>query len=150
MKTVIFVCLGNICRSPMAEMMFTELVNKAGLSDQFDISSRSTSTYEIGNPPHEGAIAELKKQHVPLIEHVGIQINDKDFQRADLIIGMDEQNIVDLKNMAPVGTESKIHMAYDVLNVHKAIKDPWYDHKFDRTYSELSEVLPAWLKELTK
>ncbi|WP_125767841.1 low molecular weight protein-tyrosine-phosphatase [Companilactobacillus furfuricola] len=150
MVKVIFVCLGNICRSPMAEMMFTDMVDQAGLSDQFDISSMATSNYEIGNPPHEGAIAELNKQQVPLIDHVGAQISKQDFLDADIIIGMDEQNITDLKHMAPAGTEDKIKMAYDVLGFHKAIKDPWYDHKFDRTYAELSEVLPAWLKELTK
>lgn len=150
MKTVIFVCLGNICRSPMAEMMFKDLVQKVNLQDQFDISSMATSTYEIGNPPHPGAIAELVKEGVPVIDHVGAQISDDDFKRADVIIGMDEQNIIDLKRMAPVGTADKVKLAYDVLGVHKVIKDPWYDHKFDRTYNELSEVLPAWLKELAE
>ncbi|WP_125710032.1 low molecular weight protein-tyrosine-phosphatase [Companilactobacillus zhongbaensis] len=150
MKTVIFVCLGNICRSPMAEMMFKDLVKQANLEDQFEISSMATSTYEIGNPPHPGAIAELNKREVPVIEHFGAQISDEDFKRADVVIGMDEQNIIDLKNMAPAGCSDKVKMAYDVLGVHKVIQDPWYDHKFDRTYSELAEVLPAWLKELTK
>lgn len=149
MVKIIFVCLGNICRSPMAEMMFSNLVHQQGLDADFDISSMSTSTYEIGNPPHPGAIAELKKQHIPIIEHVGKQITTYDFENADVIIGMDDKNIENLKEMAPVGTEDKIHLAYDVMSVHKVIKDPWYDHRFDRTYQELSEVLPLWLKKLS-
>lgn len=150
MKKVIFVCLGNICRSPMAEMMFSDLVHRAGKDQFFQIASMATSNYEIGNAPHPGAIAELEKHQVPLIKHVGRQITADDIHDADVVIGMDEQNIVDLQNIAQKADQSKIKMAYDVLGVHQAIKDPWYDHRFDRTYAELSEVLPVWLKELSK
>ncbi|AKP66493.1 low molecular weight protein-tyrosine-phosphatase [Companilactobacillus ginsenosidimutans] len=150
MKKVIFVCLGNICRSPMAEMMFIDMVNKSGLNEQLDISSMATANYEIGNAPHPGAVAELRKQHIPIISHVAQQISSEDFETADAIIGMDDQNIVDLKKIAPSGTENKIHQAYDVMGIHKEIQDPWFDHKFDRTYTELSEVLPQWMKKLTE
>ena len=150
MKKVIFVCLGNICRSPMAEMMFSNFAKQAGVLDQFDISSMATANYEIGNPPHEGALAELKKQGVPILPHVAQQIRTYDFETADLIIGMDDKNIAELKEIAPLGTEDKIRMAYDIKNVHQEISDPWFDHKFERTFNELSEVLPLWLEKLSQ
>ncbi|MQS97239.1 low molecular weight protein-tyrosine-phosphatase [Companilactobacillus halodurans] len=150
MKKVIFVCLVNICRSPMAEMMMKDLVKKAGLEKQFQIESRSTSTYEIGNGPHPGALAELKRQDVPIIKHQAKQITQDDFDSADLIIGMDQQNIVNLKKMAPNKDQEKIHLAFEILNQNKEVEDPWYDHKFNRTYQQLKKLLPLWLKKISE
>lgn len=148
MRKVIFVCLGNICRSPMAEMMMKQLVDEQGLNSVIKVESRATSTYEIGNAPHLGAITELKKRNVPIVEHVAEQITLRDFEEADLIIGMDKHNIIDLKEMAPFSDRNKIHMAYEALDSDAVIEDPWYDHKFDRTYRQLAEVLPIWLEKL--
>lgn len=148
MKTIIFVCLGNICRSPMAEMMMHELIIKAGLSDKIRVESRSTSTYEIGNAPHPGAIRELRKQNIPILPHQAQQISERDFDQADLVIGMDRQNVIDLKQMAPSADQEKIHLAYEALKKDADVQDPWYDHKFDRTYRQLQEVLPVWLQKL--
>ncbi|AKP04014.1 low molecular weight protein-tyrosine-phosphatase [Companilactobacillus pabuli] len=148
MKKIIFVCLGNICRSPMAEMMMKHLIEEKNLSDQITVASRSTSTYEIGNSPHPGAIAELKNKKIPIIDHHAQQITRQDFDEADVIIGMDQQNIVNLQNMAPSVDKDKIHLAYEALGQTKVIEDPWYDHKFGRTYKQLAEVLPVWLKTL--
>lgn len=150
MKEVIFVCLGNICRSPMAEMIMKELVSKQGLTDQIIVKSRATSTYEIGSGLHTGAIAELKKHNINIDDHQARQIGQQDFDEADLIIGMDHQNIVDLKRMAPEADVSKIHLAYESLDQDRVIEDPWYDHKFGRTYRQLNEVLPKWLEILEK
>ena len=132
----------------MAEMMMKQLVDERGLDSAIKVESRATSTYEIGNAPHPGAIAELKKRNVPIIKHFAKQITTCDFDEADLIIGMDEQNITDLKQMAPIFDRDKIHLAYEALNSSAVIEDPWYDHKFDRTYRQLAEVLPIWLEEL--
>ncbi|WP_057880035.1 low molecular weight protein-tyrosine-phosphatase [Companilactobacillus kimchiensis] len=148
MKKIIFVCLGNICRSPMAEMIMDELISQQGLSDALKVESRATSTYEIGNTPHSGAIEELKRHKVPVIEHRAKQITTSDFKNADLVIGMDKQNIIDLKQLAPIKDQSKIHLAFESLDKDSEIQDPWYDHKFDRTYQQLMLVLPAWLKKL--
>jgi len=111
MKKIIFVCLGNICRSPMAEMMMRELISERNLDQDIQVESRSTSTYEIGNSPHLGAIKELKRQGVPIVEHQAKQITTTDFNDADLIIGMDEQNIYDLEQMSPTEDWFKIHLA---------------------------------------
>ncbi|WP_057888318.1 low molecular weight protein-tyrosine-phosphatase [Companilactobacillus mindensis] len=148
MKEVIFVCLGNICRSPMAEMMMRQLVEEQGLSDSIKVQSRSTSTYEIGNSPHPGAIAELQRHDVPVVNHVAKQITATDFKSADLIIGMDEQNIIDLKQMSPRLDQNKIKLAYSILGKTEEVQDPWYDQKFDRTYRQLKELLSAWLEQL--
>lgn len=150
MKKIIFVCLGNICRSPMAEMMMRELVAQKGMSDQIQVESRATSTYEIGHSPHFGTIQELKAHHVPIVEHRAKQITTADFESADLIIGMDKQNIIDLKQMAPDESQEKIHLAFESLSKAAEVQDPWYDHKFGRTYQQLSELLPAWLNQITK
>lgn len=149
MRTVIFVCLGNICRSPMAEMMMAELIKEQGLENSVRVESRATSTYEIGNSPHPGAIKELRKNGIPILEHQAQQISTSDFEKADLIIGMDKQNVIDLKQMAPASEQAKIRMAYDVLNENQEVQDPWYDHKFDRTYRQLQKLLPVWLAKLT-
>lgn len=148
MKRLIFVCLGNICRSPMAEMMMKKLVSDRGLDDQIQVLSRSTSTYDLGNSPHPGTINELKRQQVPIFEHQAQQISETDFDQADLIIGMDRQNILDLRQMAPSRDQAKIHLAYEVLNKDLEVQDPWYDHKFDRTYRQLAELLPVWLEKV--
>ncbi|WP_334332567.1 low molecular weight protein-tyrosine-phosphatase [Companilactobacillus sp. HBUAS59544] len=150
MKKIIFVCLGNICRSPMAEMMMRDLVAQRDLNQVIEVESRATSTYEIGNSPHPGAIAELRKENIPLVPHSAKQISQTDFDSAALIIGMDQQNISDLKAMAPEADRDKIHLAYEIMNKQKVIEDPWYDHKFDRTFHQLSEVLPLWLDQLSK
>lgn len=149
MKKIIFVCLGNICRSPMAEMMMRDLVTQRHLDQVIEVESRATSTYEIGNSPHPGAIAELKKENIPLVPHSAQQISQADFDSAYLIIGMDQQNISDLKAMSPEADGDKIHLAYEIMNKQKVIEDPWYDHKFARTFRQLSEVLPLWLDKLS-
>lgn len=148
MKQIIFVCLGNICRSPMAEMMMKQLISEKGLTGQIKVESRSTSTYEIGNSPHLGAIRELQKQNITIVDHSAQQITQADFQQADLIIGMDHRNVIDLKRMAPVATQNKIHLAYEIVGKDEEVQDPWYDHKFDRTYKQLHTLLPLWLDKL--
>ncbi|MFD1419161.1 low molecular weight protein-tyrosine-phosphatase [Companilactobacillus keshanensis] len=142
MKRIVFVCLGNICRSPMAEMMMREYISEHGLDANLMVSSRATEDYEAGNPIHPGAIAELNKHHVKIVEHHSQKISKIDFSEADLIIGMDHQNIIDLDDMS-IDCQDKIHLALE-FEGNQAIQDPWYDHKFDRTYSQLSQAIPYW------
>lgn len=152
MQRVLFVCLGNICRSPMAEMMFKQIVAQHHLQADIAVDSVATCNYEAGNPMHLGALKELKKQGVPCTPHAARKITAADFEAADWIIGMDFQNISTLKRLAPDATcQAKVHLAAEVLpdNQTFEIQDPWYTNDFDQTYTELAKILPLWLTRIT-
>lgn len=152
MKSVVFVCLGNICRSPMAEAIFNHLVDEAGLSNAITVSSRATSTEEEGNPPHPGAQETMRRHGLDFTGFRSQPISKQDFETADYIITMDQQNVANLKRMAPAGTEQKIHLCLDIVPGHEdqEIPDPWYTHKFEYTYDLLMSALPSWLNKISK
>lgn len=138
MKKIVFVCLGNICRSPMAEFVMKNL------TDDFKIESRATSGWEHGNPIHQGTQSVLKKHGVFYDKtKTSQQISKKDFTEFDLIVGMDESNVRDLKRMAPVGTQDKIYQ-FETENV----PDPWYTGDFDATYDMVVAGCNKWLDYL--
>lgn len=140
MKQIVFVCLGNICRSPMAEFVMKNL------TDQYLVESRATSNWEHGNPIHQGTQKIFQKHQVPYdLTKTSLQIKDKDFYDFDLILGMDENNVVDLKQMAPAGTEHKIH-----LFASESVPDPWYTGDFDDTYRRVLAGCEAWLDQLAR
>ena len=124
MQKIVFVCLGNICRSPMAEFVMKDLTN------QVYIESRATSSWEHGNPIHPGTQKIFRKHNISYDStKTSQQISQKDFETFDLIIGMDSQNIQDLKRMAPSSVQEKIFQFTD-----KSVPDPWYTGDFDETY----------------
>lgn len=144
---ILFVCLGNICRSAMAETMFKQMVSDAGLSDKITVDSAGTSDEEHGHPMHPGARRELKKHGMDGRGHHARQVNRQDFETADFIVGMDDMNMEDLKMMAPKGSHAQIFAIFDLLPDMKgqAIPDPWYTHRFGDTYDSLATALPSWL-----
>ncbi|CAM3096902.1 low molecular weight protein-tyrosine-phosphatase [Lentilactobacillus buchneri] len=150
MTNVLFVCLGNICRSPMAEVMFRQMVKDAHLENQITVASAAISTEEHGNPPHPGAIAELAKHGLSVGNKTSTPITKEDFDQADYIIAMDNQNIFYLNQMAPIADRKKIFLCYNIIpdKQGKDIPDPWFDHKFGRTYRQLSETLHEWLDKM--
>jgi protein-tyrosine phosphatase len=131
----------------MAEAMFRTMVKNEGLQTQIQVDSAGISSEEQGNPPHPGAQAVLEKHGIDFSGIVSRPITPKDFGWADLIIGMDSQNIHYLKQLSPEADKKKIHLCLDIIptQMGQDIPDPWYDHKFGRTYSQLSESLPKWL-----
>lgn len=140
MKQIVFVCLGNICRSPMAEFVMKNL------TDQYRVESRATSNWELGNPIHQGTQKIFQKHQVHYdLTKTSLQIKDKDFYDFDLILGMDENNVADLKQMAPAGTEHKIH-----LFASESVPDPWYTGDFDDTYRRVLAGCEAWLNQLAR
>lgn len=145
---VLFVCLGNICRSPMAE----GLMRKHAEEQQYvmAVDSAATSQYQIGEPPHPGTQEILTNHQVDYTEMVARQITVEDFERYDYIIGMDRNNVVDLLKVAPKGTKGKVHLFLSVEpnQTVQDIPDPWYTGDFEQTYQMIQSAIPKWLTYL--
>lgn len=138
MKKIAFVCLGNICRSPMAEFVMKSL------TDQIVIESRATSTWEHGNPIHRGTKGIFEQYHIPYDRtKKSIPVSQKDFYHFDYLIGMDSQNIRDLKAIAPKDCQDKI-MAFDATDV----PDPYYTGRFEEVYQQIQKGCQKWLEKL--
>jgi protein-tyrosine phosphatase len=151
MVKVLFVCLGNICRSPMAEGLFRKRVKDLGLEDQIHIESRATSSWEIGNKPHPGTSKILKREEALYDDMYAQKITQKDFDDYDFIIGMDDQNLKDLRKLA----KDQYHKVFKYLDVceqckYKNVDDPYYTGLFDKTYSDIYNVMDLWIEIFKK
>ena len=148
MIKVLFICHGNICRSTMCESVFTYMIKKRDIADQFIVDSAATSTEEIGNPPHRGTVNKLKQVNIPLVPHRARQITWNDYNNFDYIIGMDEWNIRNLNRMLKGDPEGKIYKLLTFSGSERDIADPWYTGNFDETYSDIVEGCEGFLKYL--
>lgn len=148
MIKILFVCHGNICRSPLAESVFTYMVNSLDLSDRFVIDSFATSTEEIGNPPHRGTVNKLREVGIPLVPHRAKQISWTDYADADYIIGMDTANIRNLNRMLNNDPEGKIYKLLNFAGSDRDVTDPWYTGDFDATYEDVTLGCKAFLEYL--
>lgn len=142
-----FVCLGNICRSTMAESVFTHMVRERGIEDNFVIQSSATSSYEIGNPPHHGTVNKLREVGIPVVEHRSTQLKKSDYDKYDYIIGMDDSNIRDIKKIFG-GKSDKVYTLLSFAGKNDSIADPWYTGNFDETYRDVCEGLEGFLEKL--
>jgi protein-tyrosine phosphatase len=149
MIKVLFVCLGNICRSPMAEGLFKKLVKDMGYEECFHIESRGTSNWELGNPPHPGTIKILSRLNISTDYMSSEKIESKDFKEFDYIIGMDHDNVRYLKNQGKNYIE-KIYLLRDVSLKTKGeiVPDPYYTGKYEETYQLLMESLLLWVEKM--
>ena len=145
---VLMVCHGNICRSPLAESVFTHMVSSLGLSDQFTIDSFATSTEEIGNPPHRGTVNKLREVGIPLVPHRAKQITWADYADADYIIGMDSANIRNLNRMLKGDPDGKVYKLLSFAGSDRDVADPWYTGDFDVTYEDVATGCEAFLEYL--
>ena len=150
MKKIIFVCLGNICRSPMAEFVMKDIVEKAGLSHEFEIASAATSTYEIGNPVYPPARQKLAENGIDCKGKTARQITKKDYDYYDYIVAMDQSNIRNLKNMLSNDPQGKISLLMDYTSRPADVADPWYTGDFQATWDDVSEGCEALLKFIIK
>lgn len=149
MKKILFVCHGNICRSPMAEFVMKDLVRKEGLEDEFYIESAATSTEEIGNEVYYPAKLKLAEHGISCKGKTARQMRRGDYDRFDLLIGMDAWNIRNMTSICGGDPERKIHMLMDFTERKGDVEDPWYTRDFEATWRDVSEgcqCLLEWVR----
>lgn len=150
MKKILFVCHGNICRSPMAEYVMKDLVKKAGLEDQFQIASAATSREEIGNPIYPPAKRKLREKGIPFGDHRAAQMTRRDYDSYDLLLAMDQANVRNMTAIAGGDPGGKIHRLLDFTPHPRDIADPWYTGDFEATYDDLlqgCQALLHWIEQ---
>ena len=137
MKKILFVCHGNICRSPMAEFVMKDLVKKAGLASQFHIESAATSREEIGNPVYPPARGKLSEHGIACGGHAARQLTKRDYDEYDLLIGMDRANLRDMYRICGGDFSGKLHLLMDYTKQSRDVADPWYTDDFERTWQDV-------------
>ncbi len=139
MFNIVFVCYGNICRSPMAEMIFKDLIYKNNKRYKYSCVSRATSMEELGNSIYPPALRKLEEKGITIEKHVATQIKKDDYEKYDLIIVMEERNRRDLLRIFGEDNSNKIHLLLEYTNNLRTIDDPWYTGDFDTAYDLIYE-----------
>ena len=147
---ILFVCHGNICRSPMAEFVFRRMVKEAGLAEKFEIASRATSAEELGNPVYPPARAELLRHGLGCDGKYAVQLTRSDYGRYDLLIGMDGANIRNMHRLFGGDPDKKIKKLMDYTARGGDVDDPWYSGDFETTYRDVCDGCEALLRLLLK
>ena len=138
MKRVLFICHGNICRSPMAEFVMKDLVQKARLASQFHIESAATSREEIGNPVYPPARRKLAEHGISCEEHAARQLTAQDYEEYDLLIGMEGANLKNMQRICGGDPAGKMHRLLDYTDRPSDVADPWYTGDFEATWRDVS------------
>lgn len=147
MINILFVCHGNICRSPMAEFVMKDIVSKAGLSAQFSIASAATSSEEIGNPVYPPARSKLAEHGISCDGKTARQMCRADYDRYDLLIGMDSSNLRNMRSICGGDPDGKLSLLLDHTNHPGNVVDPWYTGDFDATWRDVSTGCAALLEK---
>ena len=153
MKTkILFVCMGNICRSPTAEGSFRSIVSKQDLSDRFEIDSAGTHAYHIGNPPDSRSQQTAREYGIDLSNQRARKVLESDFYYFDHIIAMDKNNIEILKSICPSDSQSQIKLLLDYLpdTGFQSVPDPYFEGKFDEVFKIVYEACNFFLESLEK
>ena len=143
-----FVCHGNICRSPMAEFVLSDMLKKRGLDREVSVSSSATSTEEIGNDIHYGTRRILDKYSVPHTPRHAVELLRKDYEKYDLFVGMDSANIRNMHRIFGSDPDGKIIRLLDLTDEKRDVADPWYTGNFEATWQDINAGCEALLEKL--
>lgn len=146
MIKILFVCHGNICRSPMAEFVMRDMIKKCGLDGKIVTASAATSTEEIGNPVHSGTRRKLREHGISTDGKYAVQLTKSDYDKYDYLIGMDSANIRNMKRIT--GGDEKIVRLLDLTDEPRDVADPWYTGDFDTTYNDIVKGCKVLLEKL--
>ena len=148
MKKVLFVCHGNICRSPMAEAVFRHMLEERGLGERFAVDSAAVSAEEIGNPVYPEANRTLVAHGLPASNHHAWQLTRADYGRYDFFIGMDQENIYCMRQIFGGDSQHKVGLLLAYAEHPREVEDPWYTGRFDRVFDLITQGCQALLEAL--
>ena len=149
MTRILFICHGNICRSPMAEFVLRDMCSRAGLAAQLDIASAATSSEELGNPVYPPARRKLAEHGIGCEGKTARRIRPEDYNNYDLLIGMDEENIRNMRRVFSGDPEGKVSLLLDHAGRGGNVADPWYTGDFEATWRDVNDGCRALLRELS-
>ena len=150
MIKILFICHGNICRSPMAEFVMKDMVRKARLENQFYIASAATSAEELGNPVYPPARRKLAEHGIDCSGKTARRLRKSDYTQYDLLIGMDQANLRNMHRMCGGDPEGKLHLLLDFTNRPGNVADPWYTGDFEATWRDVEQGCQGLLQELAQ
>lgn len=148
MIKVLFICHGNICRSPMGEFILKKMVKEKGLADEFEIASAATSTEEIGNPVYPPAKRKLKEHGIDCSGKYAVQLKRSDYDRYDYFLCMDNRNIQNTLRIFGSDPEEKVSLLLSYCGERREVADPWYTDDFDTAYEDIWRGCRAFLEKL--
>jgi protein-tyrosine phosphatase len=148
MIKVLFVCHGNICRSPMAEFVFKDMVQKRGIGDLFTIASAATSTEEIGSVVHHGTRKVLNGLGISTEGKRAVQMTKRDYKEYNHIVAMDQRNITNINRIIGLDSEKKVRKLLDYTSTPGDVADPWYTGDFEKTYEDIYTGCEQLLKAI--
>lgn len=149
MYSILFVCLGNICRSPMAECIMADMINKYRLGDRLTVASAATSDEEEGNPIYPPAQRKLREMGVPVLSHSATRLRHLDYAAYDLIVGMEKSNVQSILRIVGGDADKKVKRLMDFSEHPRDIADPWWTGDFDRAYEDIFEGCSSLINYLT-
>ena len=148
MIKILFVCLGNICRSPMAEFVMKDIVKKRGIADNFEIASAATSNWEVGNPVYPPARRKLNENGIDCSGKTARQMTRADYANYDYIVAMDSGNLSDMVRFVGNDPDGKVSLLMSHTDTPRDVADPWYTGDFEATWKDVNRGCNALLEEL--